>query len=408
MNHSTALNPLNPSPQQLERSQALLALVANKIASAGGFLPFDDLMRSLLYAPQLGYYSGPSQVFGADGDFITAPKISPIFAACLARQFGLWLDCMADNQPPHQQITEFGAGDGLLAGQLLAQLGKRLTSYQIIELSADLQARQRATIEQLAPQQLSKVVWLGELPEQLNGIVFGNELLDAMPVKLFELQIEQNEVRVLERGVQWAQDQLAWESHPASSELTRAVLGKLAQVSDSIAVEFPSGYCSELALEADGWVSTVAQKIEQGVLLLIDYGFGAREYYLPQRSGGTLMCHYRHRAHSNPLVFAGLQDITSHVDFSSVAQAAVHSGLSLLGYTTQARFLMNNELSAIAGGLIEKCTDIKDRVALTQGLQKLVSEVEMGELFKVIALAKHGSDPFSADGFITGDRSNRL
>jgi SAM-dependent MidA family methyltransferase len=394
-----------PHPEEVARSQALLAVLAKQIEAANGFLRFDHFMRAVLYTPQLGYYSGPAAVFGSAGDFVTAPQLSPIFAACLAEQLRRWLGSFTLNE---RCLTEFGAGDGTLAAQLLALLGDEIAQYDIIELSANLQARQRAQIAQLAPAQLSKVRWLTQLPEQLNGVVFGNELLDAMPVRLFELQTEQNDLIVVERGVGFAHGALHWQTQCADPSFNLTIRKQLSDAVQGaqLAQQFDSGYTSEYAEEAQGWIASVATRLQRGVLLLIDYGFGASEFYLPQRSGGTLMCHYRHHAHTDPLALVGLQDVTSHVDFSAVTQTAIEQGLFLLGYTTQARFLMNNQLGEIASQMLAQSKDFKDRINRTQGLQKLVSEAEMGELFKVLALAKGGD--FDVSGFNPGDRSNRL
>jgi SAM-dependent MidA family methyltransferase len=394
-----------PQPEQMARSNALLGVLGHQIDAGQGFLRFDHFMRTLLYTPGLGYYSGPAAVFGGSGDFVTAPQLSPIFASCLTQQLRRWLAALPTEE---QCITEFGAGDGTLAGQLLAAMGHEIGSYDIVELSANLQARQQATIAQLAPQHLTKVRWLAELPEQLNGVVFGNELLDAMPVRLFELRTHQDQVQILERGVGIERGRLCWQTQTAEASFDSAVRDQLRYATQgaNLAQKFGSGFSSEYPEEALGWVASIALRLQRGVLLLIDYGFGASEFYLPQRSGGTLMCHYRHHAHTDPLILVGLQDVTSHVDFSAVTQMGLKHGLTLLGYTTQARFLMNNRLGEIASDFLEQCNDFKDRITHTQGLQKLVSEAEMGELFKVLALAK--GDIFDNAGFISGDRTNRL
>jgi SAM-dependent MidA family methyltransferase len=397
-----------PNQAQLERNQALSAQIIAKIAQARGFLRFDDFMRAALYTPGLGYYSGPSEVFGAVGDFVTAPQISPLFAQCVAAQWRRWFAQMAADQA---QVTEFGAGDGRFAGQILALLGDEVRSYNIIELSGHLQRRQAQTIATLAPQQVNKVRWLNQLPDSLEGIVFGNEVLDAMPVRLFELQFDQQcGISVLERGV-GVQNQdstpLCMATQPANPLFAASVIEKLKCAigpENSLASHYVSGYKSELGEESTGWVNAIAQRLSHGVLHLIDYGFAAAEYYLPQRSGGTLMCHYRHRSHEDPLQWIGLQDITAHVDFTAVAQAAMQSGLDLLGYTTQARFLMHCGLIEYAAAAMQTQSDIKQTVALNHGLQKLVSEAEMGELFKVIAFGKGAS--FAA--IDSRDRSNRL
>ncbi len=396
-----------PNAWQQEKELALQGLINDKIAQSDGFLPFDAFMRALLYTPHLGYYSGQSTVFGAQGDFVTAPQMSPLFAACVASQCRHWLEALA---PDQRCVTEFGAGDGTLAAQLLNHLGQDILSYCIVELSGDLQLRQREAIKRLAPEHLPKVQWLSQLPMKITGIVLGNELLDAMPVSLFELDSQGEHVQVLERGVSLNNQQLVWAHRLASHEFESKVLNTLAnslQDNANVASAYPHGYRSELAIEASAWVSTIASRISRGVLLLIDYGFAASEFYLPQRASGTLMCHYRHHTHENPLVLLGLQDVTAHVDFSAVAQAGIQQCLTLLGYTTQARFLMHNQIGELASERIAQCQSVQERIAVTQGFQQLMSEAHMGELFKVIALAR-SSEPSQFAGIDSNERSNRL
>ncbi len=365
-------------------------------------------MELALYAPGLGYYSAGQQKFGAAGDFVTSPHISPLFASALANQLAQWL------QQTTPQIVEFGAGDGQLAAQLLIELNRRshsLERYCIVEVSADLKQRQYETIKKIAPRFLSLVVWHDQLPAQLEGVVIGNELLDAMPVKLFELQAQ----GVVEKGVRFNQLQasgqtsswsLQWEDRPAKHEFATEIAKLLQSADTEHQRDRPLGYTSEVCTVANAWMHTIASRLKKGAMLLIDYGFPRAEYYLPARSGGTIMCHYRHYAHSDPLLLPGLQDITAHVDFSAVAQQALDSGLELLGYTSQARFLINcgliSELSSASHQL-----DATQTIALNSGVQRLVSEAEMGELFKVIGFCKNLEGEVSL-GFTTGDRSHTL
>jgi SAM-dependent MidA family methyltransferase len=405
--HKPLANAPLPSKEQLNLSKQLCERMHK--ASAAGWLSFEHFMQMALYEPSLGYYAAGQQKFGASGDFVTAPSLSPLFALSLANQLAQWLpQC-------EPRIYEFGAGDGTLAAQLLLALeasGAPLTEYCIIELSPDLKQRQRETIEQLAPNLASKVIWLNELPESLNGIVLGNELLDAMPVKIFELQPD----GIREKGVlltpilgsapentEWL---IEWESRAAPHDFADQVVQTIQAVDPNQEFTWPMGFESEICPAAAGWMRTIGSRLSTGAIVLIDYGFSRNEYYLPARSGGTLMCHYRHFAHTNPLALPGLQDITAHVDFSAIAQHALHSGLRLLGYSSQARFLINCDLIARLTTASENLGQ-QELAKLNQGVQRLVSEAEMGELFKVIAFGR-GLNTEPSVGFRMGDRSHTL
>jgi SAM-dependent MidA family methyltransferase len=398
-----------PSLEQLDLSKQLCDQMFK--ASDAGWLSFEQFMQMALYQPSLGYYAAGQQKFGASGDFVTAPMISPLFALALANQLAQWLkQCEA-------RVYEFGAGDGQLAAQLLVALADRsieLQQYCIVELSPDLQERQHQTIKQSAPHLLDKVVWLDQLPEVLNGVVLGNELLDAMPVHIFELQPS----GILEKGVlltpqtdennpnttpNWL---IQWASKPSKPDFNARVTQTIQAVDPDQQHHWPIGFESEICTAAAAWTRTIGSRIQQGALLLIDYGFSNAEYYLPSRNGGTLMCHYRHYAHSNPLALPGLQDITAHVDFTAIAQQAVQNGLDLLGYTSQARFLLNCDLLTELTRASEDL-DQQALVKLNQGVQRLVSEAEMGELFKVVAFGR-GLTADTAIGFSAGDRSHSL
>ncbi len=405
--HAPLANAPLPTLEQLQLSKQLCERMFQ--VSEAGWLSFEQFMQMALYEPSLGYYTAGQQKFGASGDFVTAPLLSPLFALAIATQLEQWI---AQCEP---RIYEFGAGDGLLAAQLMLALEKSATplaQYCIIELSPDLKQRQHQTIEALAPNLVNKVIWLNQLPETFNGIVLGNELLDAMPVKIFELQ----PVGPLEKGVfltpiatdsekttDWL---IQWKSKPAEPDLTQQVAQTIQAVDPNQEYNWPIGFESEICPAAKGWMQTIGSRLSRGAVLLIDYGFSRNEYYLPARSGGTLMCHYRHYAHTNPLTLPGLQDITAHVDFTSIALHALHSGLDLLGYTSQARFLINCELIA---HLTTASANLGQQALarLNQGVQRLVSEAEMGELFKVIAFGRGLADEPSV-GFRAGDRSHTL
>ena len=404
-----------PSADQWEACNQLKNLIEQKITEQDGFLGFDQYMQLALYAPHLGYYSGQNTKFGAAGDFITAPLISPLFAACIANQCRQWFTALP------RLITEFGAGDGTLAGQLLCQLGAQIHQYTIIELSPQLRVRQQQHLAANCPQFLAKVQWLERLPDTLTGVLLGNELLDAMPAQLFRLE----QTGIAELGVTRQQGDrgLTWASRPAQADLQVAVNALLngTQGSDDDTdaaldqVDYPLGYVSEVCPQASAWIASIAQRMQQSALLLIDYGFSGREYYLPQRALGTLMCHYRHHAHGDPFFLPGAQDITTHVNFSALALQAQESGLQIAGYTSQANFLMNcgilQEAQAIMQGDLhdetkETVEQTLARARTSQGIQKLVSEAEMGELFKVLALTR-GCD-VQAIGFSRADRRYQL
>jgi len=369
-------------------SRRLLDHIAKEIERAGGWLPFDRYMALALYTPGLGYYSGGARKFGAAGDFVTAPELSPLFAQCLATQLE---QIMAASAP---RLLEAGAGSGILAADLLLELerlGALPERYDILELSGELRARQQEAIRARVPHLAARVVWLDALPDSFSGALIANELLDALPVHL----VAWREDGIFERGVRRAADgRLAWEERPAT--------GALLAVSQGLTFVRPP-YVSEIALAARAWVAEWGRILQKGALLLIDYGFPRHELYHPQRADGTLMCHYRHHAHGDPFWLPGLNDITAHVDFTAMAEAGHEAGLDVLGYTSQAQFLLNCGLAP----LLEAQQDDGARyAALASGAQKLISPAEMGELFKVLALGK-GIDE-ALLGFARGDRMHSL
>ena len=377
-----------PSPEAQKHSQRLCELIHQDITLQGGWIPFSRFMELALYAPGLGYYSAGANKFGASGDFTTAPELSPLFGRTLARQLA---DIM-ELSTPH--ILELGAGSGKLALDVLGELEKleRLpATYSILEVSADLRERQQALLHAQLPHLAGRIQWLDALPAQLSGAVIGNEVLDALPVHL----VRWSGSRIFERGVTSLNDRFVWEERLAESAALLALVQQ---------IKVPDNYLSEISLSARGLVSSMCDRLSKGALLFIDYGFGAREYYHPQRSSGTLMCHYRHHAHDDPFYLPGLQDITSHVDFTAVAESAIDHGANLLGYTSQAHFLMN-------GGIIDLISNISpDNLSLylplAAQIQKLTSPAEMGELFKVIALGKGIEAPLR--NFLSGDKSRML
>lgn len=379
-----------PDADALAHSQRLEKHIADEIVAAGGWLSFARFMELVLYAPGLGYYSGGAHKFGAAGDFITAPELTPVFARTIASQV---MQIMHASAP---QILEVGAGSGRLAADLLLELEARETlptGYFILELSGELRERQRDTLRTSAPHLLDRVQWLDRLPESFDGLVLANELLDALPAHL----VRWGEEDISERGVALQDNTFCWQERPATGE----VLARAKALAESVPA---AGYLSEISLAASGWTASWASILGRGALLLIDYGFPRREYYHPQRSEGTLMCHYRHHAHPDPFYLPGLQDVTVHVDFTAVAEAGTEAGLDFLGYTSQAAFLFNCGLTGILART--PSDDARRYLPQANAAQKLISPAEMGELFKVIALGRGIDEPLI--GFLSGERSASL
>jgi SAM-dependent MidA family methyltransferase len=378
-----------PSPEALAHSARLRELVLHDIDVQGGWIPFSRYMELALYAPGLGYYTAGAHKFGSAGDFVTAPEISPLFGRTLARQVAEIMTHSA------RQMLELGAGSGRLAADMLLEL-ERLDSlperYSILEVSADLRQRQQALLQARVPHLAGRVQWLEELPDRIDGAVVGNEVLDALPVHV----VHWNEDEILERGVIGNAGSFAWQDRVMENEALLQVAQQIAMPPDSI---------SEISITARGLTASLCQRLQRGVLLLIDYGFGAREYYHPQRTQGTLMCHYRHYAHDDPFFLTGLQDITAHVDFTAVAESAVDHGAALLGYTSQAYFLMNSGITYLLQETSPE--NLREYLPLSMQVQKLTSPAEMGELFKVIALGK-GMEEIQLSGFTNGDLSRHL
>jgi SAM-dependent MidA family methyltransferase len=382
-----------PSADACAASEALVRVIAAEIEAAG-WLSFARYMELALYAPGLGYYSGGSRKFGVDGDFLTAPELTPLFARALARQVA---QVLAASCP---RVIEAGAGSGRLAADLLSALdalGCAPECYQILELSGELRARQQAILAEHAPQFIDRIEWLDELPERFSGCLIGNEVLDAMPTHALRWVDEGAVPGVLERGVGLAEGSLVVAERPAT--------GALLDAATALPVIAP--WRGEISLAARSWVSEMARRLDKGALLLIDYGLPRHELYLPQRDGGTLRCHYRHRVHEDPFWFPGLSDITSHVDFTAVAEAGFDAGLEVLGYASQANFLLNCGI----GELLLQGKDDAGETAASElrargAVNVLISPNEMGELFKVIALGRGLSGPLL--GFARGDRVHAL
>jgi SAM-dependent MidA family methyltransferase len=418
------------SADALAHSQRVSAFLHVQIQEQGGWLPFSQWMHHVLYAPGLGYYAAgsvklaeatmtsqprdsQSDAHDSDsdsnssnsnsdssdsnnnnsnprgaisGDFVTAPQLTPLFGHALARQV---LEVL--QQSASADILEFGAGSGALAHSVLSALDSQgfTANYFILEVSADLRLRQ----QQLLAPWGKRVIWLDRTPSQFTGCILANEVLDAMPVELFAWS--QHEDQVLQLGVVSEGESFQFQERLAPAALEQAVRSRM---------PYLPGYRSEINLQAEAWVRDLSTWLTKGAALLIDYGFPRHEFFHPQRQRGTLMCHIQHRAHDDVFLAPGLQDITAHVDFTAIAETAFTSGLEVLGYTSQSRFLLNSGLPELLNKLDQ--TDAKALAQTHGAVQKLLSEAEMGELFKVMALSR-GLDQ-TLSGFGRGDRSAQL
>ena len=379
---------LTPSPDAVAHSRKLVELIVVEIERAGGWIGFDRYMDLCLYAPGLGYYAGGATKLGGAGDFVTAPEISSLFSRVLARQIGEVLATTGGD------VLELGAGSGRMAADMLRELGEigQLPErYRILEVSADLAARQKERLRTLDADLAARVVWLDGIPASFCGAIVANEVLDALPVHL----VMWRDGGVFERGVTYRDGAFGWDDRLPGDPMLLLEAQRLGP---------RPPYLSEISLATPALLRTLAATVECGAVLLVDYGFGEREYYHPQRDHGTLMCHYRHHAHDDPFFAPGLQDITSHVDFTAVARAAQQAGLDLLGYTTQAQFLVNLGITDLMARTPPE--SIADYLPLAAQAQKLLSPAEMGELFKVIAFGRGLQTPLM--GFASGDKSRLL
>jgi SAM-dependent MidA family methyltransferase len=383
-----------PSAEQAACSEQLAGLVREAIDAAGGAIPFSQFMELCLYTPGLGYYSGGQRKFGTGGDFVTAPEISPLFGRCLARPCEDVLETLGGGD-----ILEFGAGSGQLAADLLGELQDKdclPERYLILERSAELRQRQQQTLHRQLPQLGERVSWIDTLPEPgFRGVVLANEVLDAMAVERFRWQGTAAERFCVGSGT----GGFEWRLQPAADTRLAAAIAQVASGCD-----LAEGYVSEINLTLQPWLQGVADCVDRALLLLIDYGYPRSEYYHPQRSHGTLMCHYRHRAHPDPLLFPGLQDITAHVDFTAVAEAGVAAGLDVCGYTSQSWFLLDCGLDSLlqAAGPADTAAYLQQ----AQQAKTLILPGEMGERFKCIGLTRGIDMP--VPGFRMQDQRGRL
>jgi SAM-dependent MidA family methyltransferase len=378
-NHSEIQQCMKPHMTAEDISAQLTQIIGDAIHKADGWIGFDHFEALALYQPGLGYYANDLRKFGtrpeSGSDFVTAPELSPLFGRTLALQVH---EALQASQT--REMYEFGAGTGALAQQLLTALGPAVEVYNIIDLSGTLRERQQHTLAPFG----EKVRWLHALPDAMQGVVIGNEVLDAMPVKLLA---RVNEVWH-ERGVALHAGQLVWADRPT-------------QARPPCEVEGTHDYLTEIQPQAEAFVASVAERLvaseRGGAAFFLDYGFPEAEYFHPQRHMGTVMCHQAHKSDMNPLVAVGLKDITAHVNFTGIALAGQDQGLHVLGYTSQARFLLNLGLAEAMAQ-----ADLAER----SQAQRLMAEHEMGELFKVVGFST--SDAWQASGFAAGDRSHRL
>ena len=365
------------------------ALIRAEVEASGGVISFSRYMELALHAPRLGYYRAGWRTFGAGGDFVTAPELSPLFARAVTRQVEQALSSIGA-----REILEVGAGSGTMAAQMLVDLAPgEAVRYLILEPSGALAARQRETIAERAPDALAGVRWLDALPESgFCGVVLANEVVDALPVERFEATAD----GFVSHCVGFRDGRPVWRSRPADPRLREEVDA----LEHEIGYRFPPGYVSEIGPARCAWAASIAQRLERGLVLLVDYGFPRRELYHPDRRDGTLRCHFRHRRHDNPLVLCGLQDITAHVDFTAIARA---SGLKVAGFTTQSEFLLACGLLDLVSGLDPGSPEF---VRLTGQIKRITLPGEMGEAVKVMALTRGIRDPLI--GFSGRDHRVRL
>jgi SAM-dependent MidA family methyltransferase len=416
MKHTTSLP--EPSADALTHSEKLVAVIRQEIEDCGGRISFKRYMEMALYEPALGYYIAGTHKIGAQGDFITAPEISPLYSRCIANQCAEIMqtgrsETIAPAYPKgviknrlkvggcpstslRNHILELGAGSGIMAADILLELEKQQQlpeKYLILDLSPDLIQRQRQTLQTHVPHLIERVEWLSHLPDNFKGVILGNEVLDAMPVDVFT----QHGGTVYEHHVIWQDDRLCESLIPANEKLQQQVLS----------LDIPSEatpYTSELNPNIEGWLKTLGASLEEGLILLVDYGYPRNEYYLAERNKGTLICHYQHLVNEAPLHYPGLQDITASVDFTAVAEAADSAGLKVAGFTSQAGFLTNSGLETQFMQALDSNPD--DQYKLAQQVRTLSLPSEMGERFKFIALTKNYDDDLI--GFSTLDQRYRL
>ena len=394
MPHDLSPTLPNPDTQSAAHCERVTASIRQQIEDGGGSISFGEFMQHALYAPGLGYYTAGSTKFGEAGDFVTAPEISSVFGYVVARQCAEVLRQVDDGE-----VLEFGAGSGRLAADVLTRLetlDALPVAYRILEVSADLRERQQAFFAKHIPDLAHRVSWVDTPPVDHHGIILANEVLDALPVERFLRRAS----GVMQQRVGTQPGGFAFTEAPAPALLEKAVL----ELEAELGATLPAGYVSEIGLAVPDWIAQLGAGLTRGVALLFDYGVSRREYYAPERSDGWLRCHFRHHAHNDPLILAGIQDLTAWVDFTRVAEAAVNAGLDVAGYSAQAQFLM-------AGGLEAEMQEfatlpLEAQLELSQQIKTLTLPGEMGEHFKCMALRKGNCGTPSA--FTLADRTHTL
>jgi SAM-dependent MidA family methyltransferase len=382
------------TPDEAAHSRRMVERIRDEIDANAGWISFERYMELALYEPGLGYYSAGSTKLGRAGDFVTAPEISPLFSRCLAHQCAQVLGTLSGGD-----ILELGAGSGVMAVDVLRELAARESlpaRYLILEVSADLRERQAALIRERVPEAAGRVEWLDRWPEAFRGVVLANEVLDALPVHRF--RVRGGEINTL--GVTWQLGRLDWSEVKADAALESAVRRIEAQLGERL----PDGYASEINLRLPAWIAGLGAALQEGVALFIDYGLPQRQYYRVERREGTLLCHFRHRFHDDPLILAGVQDIGAWVDFTAVAEAATAAGLDVAGYTTQAHFLIGNGIEKLLAP--REDGDLTGRLQLARQAMLLTLPGEMGERFKVIGLTRGFDTPLQ--GFAVRDLAATL
>ena len=378
-----------PDGEERRHGERVATHIGNAIDAAGGWLSFEHYMDLALYAPGLGYYSAGARKFGPSGDFVTAPEISPLFGACIARQCAEVLAALAQGD-----ILEIGAGTGRLAGEILARLdslGRLPARYLILEISADLRERQRTHLAERLPHLIERVCWLDAPPAQdFDGLVIANEVLDALPVRRFCW----TRAQLLEMGVARGDGEFVWSARAAAEDLV-----EYCSTLRAAGGEWDDGYTSEYCARLGAWTGGVTRTLRRGVVLWFDYGLPRAHYYFPERRSGTLLCHFRQRVHDEPFRFPGLEDITAWVDFTLLAEASSVAGFSLAGFTTQTYFLAGNGIDVEMQRLA--ADDPNRQARLANQARQLMMPGEMGERFKVMAWMRGIQMPLS--GFALRD-----
>jgi SAM-dependent MidA family methyltransferase len=392
MPQTPALTIPSLDADQAAQLARVLPALAGRIAARGGWLGFDEYLEQVLYAPGLGYYSAGAAKLGPDGDFTTAPERTPLFGYGVARAIAPLLASIGNSGSGGGEVLELGAGSGALAEAVLvrlATLGVLPARYAILEVSADLRARQRARLARLPPLLAERIEWLDALPATpLRGVLLANEVADALPFRCLEKRAQ----GCVELGVSLSSAGAPqWAERPADA----ALLAELQRIESGLDAPLEPGYRTEACPRLDAWIASLAGVLDEGLLLLFDYGLGRRELYHPQRHAGTLRCHFRHRAHDDPFLYPGLQDVTAWVDFTRVAEAASDAGLEVAGYCTQAAFLLSAGLSAeidVGVGPLDGAA-LRGQLARAAEARELLQPDGMGEVFKAIALVRGLAGP---------------